>query len=280
MDDPLGRIVVDHRGVQACPGADLDDRIGGFALEHLGGLGDRVPDDLVQAGGLSDGYVLGTAGTVEVLPAGQPVAHVRGQFAARGTIPDAGQRGLGAAGHGPGRQQRGQQSRARTVRVLVDGQVDLGGCRLEQSQQLIEQVLVADQLEVRDVQPGPGLAAGVDELAHRGQGFAGFVAHVRHQRDAVLGCHRGQGAQFAAPAVHAGCVDHSEAHRRAAGSQRRIGQRLHLAQLLAGGVAVAIAHHDLADRAVRDAADQIGGRGAGVQHTEVLVEAAPTPRNQ
>ncbi|MPM56255.1 hypothetical protein SDC9_103057 [bioreactor metagenome] len=228
VDDPLGRIVVDHRGVQACPGADLDDRIGGFALEHLGGLGDRVPDDLVQAGGLSDGYVLGTAGTVEVLPAGQPVAHVRGQFAARGTIPDASQRGLGAAGHGPGRQQRGQQSRARAVRVLVDGQVDLAGGGLEQSQQLVEQVFVADELEVRDVQPRAGFAAGIDELAHRGQRFAGLVAHMRNQRDAVLGGHRSQRPQFAASAVHAGRVDHSEAQRGAAGRQGRIGQRLHL----------------------------------------------------
>ena len=107
-------------------------------------------------------------------------------------------------------QQRREDRRAGAVRVLVEGEVDVGARAVEELEQRIDERLVGERLQVREVQRRARAARDLDELADRLEHLVALVAHVGDERRAERRGLLGQRDELVGVGVGAGQVDHPE----------------------------------------------------------------------
>ena len=150
----------------------------------------------------------------DVLPAGQAVLDVVRDPRDRVRVAQARERRRRAALLRPGGQQAREQGAAGAVGVLVEG--DAVGA-LELLEQRLDQRLVGERLQVRDVERRARAAGDVEHLVDRLEQAGALVADVRDERRAELRRHLGDRDELVGVGVRAREVDEAEGEVRRAG---------------------------------------------------------------
>ncbi len=140
------RGVVQHHGhVERRLAHQIEGGRDGIAAAQAADLLERQPHRaLVRGGGVRDLDALRSERAEEVLPARQSLRDVAGDPAPVFAPAERAQRALGPALLRPGGKHAREQGAAGAVGVLVEGEVDLRGSRLEQLEQRLDQGLVRE----------------------------------------------------------------------------------------------------------------------------------------
>ena len=121
---------------------------------------------------------------------------------------------------------------------------------VEELEQRIDERLVGEGLQVRDVQRRARAAGDVDELADRLEHAVALVADVRDERRAERRRLLGQRDELVGVRVRARQIDHPEGERARARLEARAGLAPHRRELVRGRRSLRAAHHEVAHRVV------------------------------
>ncbi len=173
----------------------------------------------------------------------------------------------------PCRQQAREQGAAGAVGVLVEAETRT----LDLLEQRLDQRLVGERLQVREMQRGARAARDLEHLVDRLEQALTLVADVRDDRPAELRRHLGDGDELVGVRVGAGQVDEPEREVRRAGLEARPHLPLHLLQLICRRGPALAADHRVAGGAVANRRHERDRRPRRVEGVEVLRERRPRP---